>query len=348
LCERRMSRRSQDVDNGGQGIPFTATYPMEVLAWDVMGPLPQARKGGRYIVVAVDLFSRWVTIGALNNISAEELANFLWTNIISTFGPPTRVHSDRGSSLNAQVVTRLYECWGIKKSTTVAYYPQGNGMCERLNKVIQDIVAKKVGIDNDPSEWDQHLNSAALAYNVTPHLETGVSPFSLFLNREPRIPINGQLYEANGSDKFGAILSMWRRLQQKWKQAHESEAFVVGDMVWLWRPEERGKPKKFTLHWQGPFQVMSRKNWGNYLIRSVDHKTVHVVNQSQLKKCRSSCGNALVSESTTEEERQDARSNCGEQRGSDLDLDTQAYPTELRLNERYNLRPKIFKPQRWE
>ena len=268
LCQRRKVPNKSDKALD-KGVPFTAFHPMEVIAWDIMGPLPVSKKGNRFIVVVMDLFSRWLEIGALETSTAEKLAEFLWDRVISRFGPPVQVHSDKGTNFNAEVLKRLYQIWGIQKSTTVAYYPQGNGMVERMNKVIQDMVAKKL-YDRDPAEWDELLAAVTYGHNVTPHVETGVSPYALFFGREPCIPVDGTVHQTSNDDKFQMLFQIWKKIQERWRKAHETEAFAPGDMVWLWRPSgTKGEPKKFSLQWTGPFRVLTRRNWGNYVLEDV-------------------------------------------------------------------------------
>ena len=39
-----------------------AGYPMQVVAVDIMGPLPETDDGNKYVLVAVDLFTRWTEV----------------------------------------------------------------------------------------------------------------------------------------------------------------------------------------------------------------------------------------------------------------------------------------------
>jgi transposase InsO family protein len=332
LCERRKPR-SQARVSSNSNIPFSASYPMEVVAWDIMGPLPTSRTGNRYVVVVIDMFSRWVEIGALKAASSEELVQFMWRQIISRYGPPVRIHSDQAPNLNAAVLKNLYDKWGIRKSNTVSYYPQGNAMCERVNRVIQDIVAKKI----DPStDWDDQLAAAAFAHNVTPHIETGLAPFALFFGRQPHVSIAGNMVQLS-SDRHACISDMWRQLAQRWREVYLIDEFTPGDLVWLWRPREPGAPKKFSLHWQGPFRVLSKKHWGNYVIETLNSAKNLTVNRAQLKKFRGAGGSVEQAESqssgTTE-----ARPN------PPTDITTPAVSAG-RHKHHYNLRPRIFRPR---
>jgi hypothetical protein len=250
-----------------------------------MGPIQCSRNGNKYIVVVVDLFSRWLEAGALSDTKAETLSAFLWERVISRFGPPLRIHSDKGANLSAAIIKNLYECWGINKSTTVAYHPQGNGAVERMNKVMQDMISKKL-LHKCPQDWDEQIAGVVFAHNVTPHSETGLSPFSLFFGREPTIPVAGQIIKPSDCSKFEKLRSFWEKMRRRWEECHEHEKFRAGDKVLWWKPSvAAGLPRKFSLPWQGPFTVQARKNWANYLLQDPSGQT-RLVHASQIKPYR--------------------------------------------------------------
>ena len=226
-CQRRKPRSKAEIETLPH-VPIAVFHPMEVVAWDIMGPFPVSFSGMKYIVVVMDLFSRWVKLKALPDVKAATLANYLWTDFISCYGPPVRMHSDQGPNLNAAVLKQLYDIWGIAQSTTVAYYPQGNGMVERMNRVIQDVVAKKIS-EKGPQLWDELLPSVAFAHNITPHSETGVSPFSLFFGREPSVPVDGRVYRSSVSEdtKFEKLFTMWQTMRKRWQNVRNLRHFQL-------------------------------------------------------------------------------------------------------------------------
>ena len=279
-CQRRKMEPNQTSTATAQHI--RARYPLECVAWDVMGPLPESRSGNKFILVIVDVFSRWTEAYPVPNALAETLADSLWKNFISRFGPPKRIHSDRGRNLNADVVQRLYKMWGIGKSNTVAYYPQGNGIVERMNRSLQDIIAKKL-LGQEPSSWDELIPAAVFAYNVTPHTETKASPHLLFLGREACIPLHeGEFtYEDANSKSFEVFWNvMSRNAEQMKPKVNTENAVKVGDMVLLNRPSN-DVPKKFQLPWKGPYRVMQETGQSNLTLNINGKETM--VNRNQVK-----------------------------------------------------------------
>ena len=54
-----------------------ASYPMQRVAVDIVGPFPQTDKGNSYVLVAADYFIQWVKAYAIPNQEAATVASKL-------------------------------------------------------------------------------------------------------------------------------------------------------------------------------------------------------------------------------------------------------------------------------
>ena len=63
-------------------------YPMQVVAVDILGPLPEMPSGNRYILVAADYFTRWTEAYAIHNQEAITVAKKLVDEMFLHFSPP--------------------------------------------------------------------------------------------------------------------------------------------------------------------------------------------------------------------------------------------------------------------
>ena len=65
-----------------------------------MGPLPRGNGGVRFVVVAVDYFTKWVEVEALVNITAKSIERFLWKNMVCQYGILHAFVTDNGKQFD--------------------------------------------------------------------------------------------------------------------------------------------------------------------------------------------------------------------------------------------------------
>lgn len=59
---------------------------ISTLGIDVVGPLPQGKKQVKFLVIAIDYFTKWVEAVPLAVIIEAKIQNFVWKNIVCRFG----------------------------------------------------------------------------------------------------------------------------------------------------------------------------------------------------------------------------------------------------------------------
>ena len=107
---------------------------------------------------------------------------------------------------------------GIAKSRTTPYHPQSDGLVERFNRTLLDMLA--TAATNYPFDW-QHLCPLCMAYNTSVHTTTGYSPFYLMFGRQARMPINiayGQLQPSETPSPAAYASELHRRLQDVYER----------------------------------------------------------------------------------------------------------------------------------
>ena len=108
-----------------------------------MGPFPSSF-GNMYILLAVDYVSKWMEATACPRNDATTVVGFIQRNILSRFGAPGTIISDKGSHFANKVFAKLMSKYGIKHMMRLAYHLQSNGQAEISNREIKKILEKTV------------------------------------------------------------------------------------------------------------------------------------------------------------------------------------------------------------
>ena len=107
---------------------------------------------------------------------------------ICRFSVPRQLHSDQGAQFESQVITEACKLLHIDKSRTTAYHPQSDGLIERFNRTLIQMLATCA--DTHPFNWEDHIKKACMAYNVSKQSSTEYSPFLHMFGRQAQLPID--------------------------------------------------------------------------------------------------------------------------------------------------------------
>jgi hypothetical protein len=126
VCQKRDRRKGETALQPIKKLP----KPFYQVGMDVMGPLPITKSGKRYIVIAVDHFTKWVEARALETNDAQSIASFFYDDVICRHGVPEILTTDQGSEFINELLSILTSTYHIRHIKTTAYHPQGNGQVE--------------------------------------------------------------------------------------------------------------------------------------------------------------------------------------------------------------------------
>ena len=156
------------------------------------GSQGQLSAGKEYIIVGVDYMTKWAEASPTSRIIDKYVAKFVFDNICCRFGIPLEIISDRGPMFRGDLVKELMTKLGIKQRHSSPYYPQCNGLVEKVNGgMICKIITKHVG--DKAQTWDRHLNAALWAYRTSFKASLGYTPFHLVYGQEAILPIEVEL-----------------------------------------------------------------------------------------------------------------------------------------------------------
>ena len=147
--------------------------------------LPTAPGNFNYVLVCMDIFSKFVNLYKLKTKEAPGVANCIQDLCLSR-GFPKKLGTDNGSEFDNHILNSAAKLMGIERATSVVYRPQSQGAVERHNRQIIAELQKR--LEQHGKSWTEHLPFVQYAYNSTPHSKTGESPFPVIFGREPPAP----------------------------------------------------------------------------------------------------------------------------------------------------------------
>ena len=163
-----------------------AGYPMQIVAVNILGPLPKSDAGNSYILVAGDYFTWWMEAYPIPNQEAVTVAKTLIDHLFSRFSTPEQLHSDQGRQFESNLLAEVCQILGIRKTCTTPYNSQCDGLVERFKQTLLDMLA--ITTKDHPADWEDHIRKVCMAYNTSVQATTDYTPFYLMFGRQARIP----------------------------------------------------------------------------------------------------------------------------------------------------------------
>ena len=257
---------------------LTATRPLEILAVDFT-LLERSTGGIQNVLVRTDVFTKYTQAIPAKDQKETTVAQVLVKEWIVRFGVPKWIHSDQGRNFESKLIQELCKIYGISKSRTSPYHPEGNGQCERFNRTMHDRL-RTLPLEKK-RKWPEFLPELVFAYNCTPHSTTGYSPYYLFFGREPTLPVDhlfGSTSHTEDCEEW--ITEHQERLEQAFRLASgrtENEAMrrqtrnnlkatdtgiPVGSRVFL-KNRVQGRSNIQDVWDATPYKVLRRLDTGN-------------------------------------------------------------------------------------
>ena len=255
-------------------------YPFERIQADICGPLPITEGGKRYIFCAIDAFSKWLICVPTSDQTALTITNAFIDQVVSKYGIPRIVITDNGRQFTSRIFNDLQRIYGFEHRTTTTYRPQTNGLTERQNRTVAQMLSNYV--DKNGKNWDLFLQLVIFAYNSSVQESTQYSAFEVLFGRAPIVPLDLSLELPNGHEvviggKFPEYIQehakklseIWQNVKVETEKAQERQKefcdtdrkaeetkLTVGELVLI----KNERPKhKFDKKWLGPFRILSIK-----------------------------------------------------------------------------------------
>jgi hypothetical protein len=124
------------------------------VALNTAGPLPETKSGNKYILVAIDHYSKWCEAKVVGDHGVKTATRFLEDDIICKYGVPKFILTDTGGEWAAEFELMCKD-YGIQHQRTTPQWPQSNGMAERMIKTIKHGITVLVATPGNVDCWDE-------------------------------------------------------------------------------------------------------------------------------------------------------------------------------------------------
>ncbi|GJZ22337.1 reverse transcriptase domain-containing protein [Tanacetum coccineum] len=122
---------------------------------DIVGPLPEGPGRVKYLIVAIDYFTKWMEAKPLATITGKQVVNFTYDNIVCRFGIPAIIITDNETQFVNDPIKKWAEKLKIQLISTSVYHSQGNGAVERANKSLLRRI--KTRLEKGGSAWAEEV-----------------------------------------------------------------------------------------------------------------------------------------------------------------------------------------------
>ena len=263
------------------------------IAIDLIGEIvPNSSGQHKYILVVIDMFSRWTEAVPLKNLSAKEVCR----GLLEVFGRtafPKSISADNGSNFTAQLSKELYSMLGIKIKHSSPYHPEGNSVIERFNATLKKLLHHVIN-GKKPKDWHNQLHFLLASYREVPHRITGISPYQMVYGRvcrgpmavirdiwikekeqtsEKQVDMDEYLKKLQDDLQLAADLANdnCEKNQKKYIDHYNVTArnknFVVGEKVIVLMKDSTNKLKS---RWRGPCQITAVLSENSYRVLMED------------------------------------------------------------------------------
>jgi transposase InsO family protein len=153
---------------------WRATMKLELIHSDICGPInPKSNAGSRYFITFTDDFSRktWVYFLQEKSNAFETFKKFKALVEKESSCLIQCLRTDRGGEFTSNEFNAYCSKHGIKRQLTAAYTPQQNGVSERKNRTLMNMVRCMIAGRNVPKEfWPEAVKWANYVVNRSPTL----------------------------------------------------------------------------------------------------------------------------------------------------------------------------------
>ncbi|GKC07527.1 reverse transcriptase domain-containing protein [Tanacetum coccineum] len=115
---------------------------------DIAGPFPEGPGKVKFLIVAIDYFTKWIEEKPVATTTGARVKKFVWDNIVCRLGLPGEIISDNEKQFRDNPFKDWCDKLCICQCFTFVKYPQANGLVERENRSLGEGIKARLGKKN--------------------------------------------------------------------------------------------------------------------------------------------------------------------------------------------------------
>ncbi|GKB77443.1 reverse transcriptase domain-containing protein [Tanacetum coccineum] len=237
---------------------ITSPWPFYKWGIDMAEPFPEGPGKVKFLIVAIDYFTKWIETKLAATINGSQIRKFVWDNIVCRFGLSGEIVSDNGKQFRDNPFKDWCEKLCIRQHFASVKHPQTNGLVERTNRGLGEAI--KARLDARSKNWMEELYHVLWAHRTMIKSRNGDTPFSLIYGTEAVIL---------------AEIGMATLRTTKVDLVQNNEALEINLDLLEERREQtaiREAKRKLGPKWEGPYEITEALGRGTYKLRDRDGK----------------------------------------------------------------------------
>lgn len=254
--------------------------PFRSINIDHLGPFPKSKRGFLYVLVIVCSFTKYTIIKPTRNTKTTPVITAL-QEVMSIFGQPRRIVSDKGTAFTSVEFQRFIEVNGIQHIQTAVRTPRANGQAERANQTFLNALRC---LTDENKEWDSKIPTIQWSINSQPNSTSKFTPNELIFNFNPRDVSCNRIIQALSDepnlegtlqDKREQAAANINAQREKWKLRYDTRhvkptQYKEGDLVVIdCVPQATGQSHKLDPKYKGPYIITRTLGNDRYLVEDL-------------------------------------------------------------------------------
>jgi hypothetical protein len=270
---------------------ITSSWPFAKWGVDIVGPMPPGKGSRKFLVVAVDYFTKWAEAEAMAAITITNIICFLWRSVVCRFRIPHALVTDNGTQFDSQQFRKWCFELRIRNYYSSVLCPKENGQVKATNKTLMRTMKKK--LQKKKGALVEYVPEVLWSYRTTVRTLTGETPYSPTYGTKAIIPtevgypsfkvayynprlndegisLNLDLLQEKKDDAQVTWAAYQDRTAPYFNKAVNLRKFQVGD--WVLRKvslmTKEATEGKLAPKWESPYQIVKCQGKGAYHLKS--------------------------------------------------------------------------------